>query len=80
MARKEKGEGKVMIPDFTYRARSYVNQSPQTKSLADFNKSRLIRGIAKLPAWAYKEGFAQGVSHADNCDCPECKWAKKRQG
>lgn len=45
-----------MIPNFTDRARRYVNQSPQTKKLSDFAKQRLIRGIAAMLSRAYKEG------------------------
>jgi hypothetical protein len=37
-----------MIPNFTDRARRYVNQSPQMKNLPDSAKRRLIKGIASM--------------------------------
>jgi len=45
-----------MILNFTDKARRYVNQSPQTKGLPDLAKRRLIKGIASMLNWAYKEG------------------------
>jgi len=51
------------VPNFTYRARQYVMQSPQTKGLSDFAKERIIKGIAKLMSFAYKDGFHEGTAH-----------------
>ncbi|MFA5553489.1 MAG: hypothetical protein WDA68_02895 [Phycisphaerae bacterium] len=53
-----------MIPNHTFRARRYVEHSPQCKKLSAFSKDRLIKGIAKLISWGYKEGFEQG-KHCD---------------
>lgn len=54
-----------MIPNFTYRARRYVQQSPQTKKLPDTVKDRLIKGIARLMSLAYKDGFHEGTAHRE---------------
>lgn len=62
-----------MIPDFTYRARNYVQRSPQCKGLSDFKRGRLIRGIARLLNWAYKQGFEQGKAHPAKCGCSDCE-------
>ncbi|MCJ7777629.1 MAG: hypothetical protein MUP16_04880 [Sedimentisphaerales bacterium] len=64
-----------MIPGFTYRAEKYVQQIPQCGNLSKWvvAKKRLIKGIARLLAWAYREGFAQGRAHGAKCDCVECK-------
>lgn len=51
--------------NFTDRARRYVQQSPQTKKLPDSVKDRLIRGIARLMSFAYKDGFKSGTHHHD---------------
>ena len=62
-----------MIPNFTYRARNYVQRSPQCKDLSGFERDRLIKGIAKLLGWAYKQGFEQGKAHSPGCGCNECQ-------
>jgi len=66
-----------MIPDFTYRVRNYVQRSPQCKKLSDFAKERLIKGVARLLSWAYREGFTQGIAHPAECGCAECEKIKK---
>lgn len=62
-----------MIPNFTYRARNYVQRSPQGKKLSEFSRDRLIKGIARLLGWAYKQGFEQGKAHPAECGCSECQ-------
>ena len=68
-----------MIPNFTYRARNYVRQSPQCRGLSEFNRDRLIRGIAKLLGWAYKQGFEQGKAHPVGCGCCEGSFSDTRE-
>jgi len=63
----------TMIPNFTCRVRNYVDRSPQCKKLSDFAKERLIKGVAKLLGWAYKQGFEQGKAHPVGCGCSECQ-------
>jgi len=62
-----------MIPNLTYRAENYVQRSPQCKGLSDFKRERLIKGIARLLGWAYKQGFEQGKAHPAGCGCSECQ-------
>ncbi|KKM77864.1 hypothetical protein LCGC14_1365790 [marine sediment metagenome] len=69
-----------MIRDLTYRARNYVQRSPQCRGLSDFKRDRLIRGIAKLLSWAYKQGFEQGKAHGVGCGCCECQVSQSRKG
>ena len=62
-----------MIPDLTYRAENYVRQSPQCRGLSEYKRDRLIKGIARLLGWAYKQGFEQGKAHGYGCGCSECQ-------
>ncbi len=53
-----------MMPNFTQRARNYVQRSPQCKAfLSNYSKERLIRGIAKLMSEAYREGKQVKLSY-----------------
>lgn len=47
-----------MIPNHTFRARRYVERSPQCKGLGADRQNKLVRGIAKLMSEAYKQGTA----------------------
>lgn len=66
-----------MIPNFTCWVERYVVRSPQTKKLSQFVKDRLIKGLSKIVARAYRDGFKEGTAHAANCDCGECRKIKK---
>jgi hypothetical protein len=58
----------LSVPSFTYRARRYVMQSPSTKKLSDFAKDRIIKGIAQLMSFSYKDGFHEGTAHKTSGD------------
>ena len=69
-----------MTRDFTYRARNYVQQSPQWEKMSEFSRDRLIKDIAKLLGWAYKQGFEHGKTHPAGCGCSECQGGRIGKG
>ena len=55
-----------MAGDFvaTSRAKRFVNQSSTTKKLSDYQKSKLVRAIARILNEFYREGIAEGKRRA----------------
>jgi hypothetical protein len=68
----DKKAGQMIKPNFTCRVRNYVQRSPQCKNLLDFEKERLIKGMARMVNRAYIDGFVLGTSHPKGCNCSDC--------
>jgi len=51
-----------MIPNFTGRARRYVQRTPQLqiREMSSYKRERLIKGIARLMSETYRQGYKEG--------------------